>query len=213
MTIRFMAISALTVALIAAPALFAGPATAAGKRRPSAPAAPPAAAAETSKATQPIKRLIGAVRYNKDAIALAQLDGEAQARFLLEKTWDSSSPEQRKTFIKLFHGLFSAMAFPRIRKNFEKLDTVLYDPPAVSGERAKVGATIVILHPMKKQEIRATYHMHQVGQSWRVVDVTIKGDKSMLTNIRQDQIRPILAEGGMPKLLELLQKRLAQLAG
>ena len=63
---------------------------------------------------------------------------------------------------------------------------------------------------MKKQEIRATYDMRRVDGKWLVVDVTVKGDKSMLTNIRKDQIGPILAEGGMPKLLDLLRKRLAR---
>jgi hypothetical protein len=33
----------------------------------------------------------------------------------------------------------------------------------------------------------------------------------MLTNIRADQVAPILAEGGMPKLLDLLRTRAAEL--
>ncbi len=186
--------------------LSSSPASAAKKRR--AKAAPAAAPAPPDK---PIKRLIASVRYNKDDRALKQLDGPAQARFLLGKAHDAATAAQRTEFIKLFHGLFGAVAFPRIRKNFEKLETVLYAKPTVKGDTARIGSTIVILHPMKKQEIRATYDMHRSDGQWRVVDVTVKGDKSMLTNIRNDQIRPILAEGGMTKLLDLLRKRLAQL--
>lgn len=173
-----------------------------GKAEPEAVADPP---------DKPIKRLIGAVRYNKDDLALAQLDGEAQGAFLLEKAWVTATAEQKAAFVRDFHAMFSAIAFPRIRKNFEKLETVLYDPPAIKGDQATIASTIVILHPLKKQEIRATYDMHKVGGEWKVVDVTVKGDKSMLTNIRNDQIRPILAEGGVTKLLDLLAKRVAQL--
>lgn len=205
MNTRLLVVAALTIGLAASPAL------AAGKRKPARNAKPArAAAAPAISPEKPIKRLIGAVRYKKDAMAVAQLDGDAQARFLLDKSYESSSPAQRAEFIKLFHGLFSTIAFPRIRKNFEKLDTVLYDKATIAGDRATVGCTIVILHPMKKQEIRATYDMRQVDGKWLVVDVTVKGDRSMLTNIRKDQIGPILAEGGMPKLLDLLRKRLAR---
>lgn len=42
--------------------------------------------------------------------------------------------------------------------------------------------------------------------AWRVVDVTVLGD-SMLLGIRDDQARPIFAEGGWDKLLRLMREK------
>ncbi|MEC9071621.1 MAG: ABC transporter substrate-binding protein [Myxococcota bacterium] len=159
----------------------------------------------------PCKKLIGAVRYNKDEMGLKQLDGEAQGAFLAGAEWAKATAAQRQEFVKLFHGMFAGIAFPRIRKNFENLETILYDAPAVDGDKATLGSTIVILHPMKKQEIRCTYDLKKGAAGWQVVDVTIQGDKSMLTNIRNDQVQPLLAKKGWDGILEAMRKRVAKL--
>ena len=164
-----------------------------------------------SEVEAPCKKLIGAVRYNKDAMGLKQMDGEAQGRFLAADEWAKATEAQQGEFVKLFHGMFAGIAFPRIRKNFENLETILYDPPKVAGDKASVGSTIVILHPMKKQEVRCTYDLKKHADGWKVMDVTIQGDKSMLTNIRNDQVQPLLAKKGWDGLLEAMRKRVAKL--
>ena len=123
-----------------------------------------------------------------------------------------SAPAQRAEFVSLFHKVFSAIAFPKIRESFEHLETILYEAPKIDGDRAELGSTLVILHPMKKQEIRVRYVLAR-EKGWKVVDVTVQGDKSMLTNVRNDQVAPILKEGGLPHLLDLMRKRAAELAG
>lgn len=201
---------AFSLALVVA--LSAGSALAKSPAKPSRPPSAPAAAADTDADVQkPCKRLIGAIRYKKDAMALAQLDGAAQTRFLLADHHTKATEAERKEFGELFHKMFAAIAFPRVRGDFEKLDSVLYDKPTVRGSSATMGSTITILHPMKKQEIRATYTLAKSGDAWRVVDVQVKGDKSMLTNIRDDQVQVIIKKGGMARLLELMRKRVASL--
>jgi len=167
-----------------------------------------AAAAEVEA---PCKKLIGAVRYSKDAMGLKQLDGQAQGEFLGAGEWAKATAAQQDEFVKLFHAMFAGIAFPKIRKNFENLETILYDAPTVKGNTATLGSTIVILHPMKKQEIRCTYDLKKHADGWRVVDVTIKGDKSMLTNIRNDQVQPLLAKKGWDGILEAMRKRVSKL--
>ncbi len=107
--------------------------------------------------------------------------------------------------------LFAGVAFPNIHKHVKNLETVLYSQPVVRGDTAKVGAVIVILHPLKKQEIQATFDLKKSGGTWRVVDVQVKGNPSMLTRIRDDQVQKILAKGGWAKLLSLLEKRTAKM--
>jgi phospholipid transport system substrate-binding protein len=170
----------------------------------------PALAAGDDAVGKPVRTLINAVRYHKDALALTHLDGEAQARTLLGAEWDKATPAQRTQFVTLFHELFAAMAFPRLREDFVHLETAVYEKAEVKGDAAELGSTLVILHPMKKQEIRVRYRLVRV-KAWKLVDVTVLGDKSMLTNIRDDQVAPILKEGGLPHLLDLMRKRAAEL--
>ncbi len=162
---------------------------------------------------KPVKTLVGAVRYGKDDVALKQMDGDAQGAVMLGAEWGKATAEQRKEFATLFHGLFAAMAFPRIKENLEHLETTLFEKPAVEGEKAGISGTLVILHPLKKQELKVKFDAHKSGGAWKVVDVTLvgTGSPSMLSSIRDEQVQPLFKAGGWDKLLGAMRDRLAQL--
>lgn len=170
----------------------------------------PAIAAPKDEVQKPLKTLIASVRFAKDQAALKQFAGEAQAKTLTTDDWEKATPEQRKEFISLFQTLFAKMAFPKIRENFKHLGTVLYEEPKIDGTKANVGSTIVIDHPMKKQELKVKYELVKEGSKWRVVDVAVLGD-SMLTGIREDQIKPLLKEGGWELLLKTMREKAKEL--
>ena len=174
-------------------------------------AAPSLAASAKDEVSKPLKTVVQSVRYGKDALALKNFAGEEQGAFLLGDDWAKGSDAQHKEFIQLFHTLFAKIAFPKIRKNFENLDTVLYDEPAVKGDRADIASTILINHPLKKQELKVKYQLvNKAG--WKVIDVSVLGD-SMLKGIREDQIVPIMKEGGWDNLLKLMRERAKELEG
>ena len=170
----------------------------------------PALAAPNEAVTKPVKTVIQSVRYNKDDLAIKQLANEEQGRFLLGEDWDKGTPAQRQEFTRLFTSLFAKMAFPKVRENFKNLSSITYEDPAVEGAKAKVKSTIVIEHPVKKQELKLQYSLAQDKGAWKVVDVAVLGD-SMLTGIRDDQVRPIMKQGGWDHLLELMRKKEAEL--
>lgn len=171
---------------------------------------PALAAGDTEKT---INKLVKLVRYSKDAEALKQLDGEGQGKVLLGAEWDKGTQAQRDEFVKLFHGLFSAMAFPKLRENLQHLETTLFEAAKVSGDKAEQTGTLVILHPLKKQEIKVKYDLRKLKEGWKVTDVTLlgTGSASMLTGIRDEQVKPLFAQGGWDKLLGALRDRLTQL--
>jgi phospholipid transport system substrate-binding protein len=177
--------------------------------------AKPAAAAPQAKADdaviKPIKTVVQAVRYNKDDVALKQLAAEEQSKFLLGDEWAKGTDAQRKEFMQLFHSLFSKLAFPKVRENFKNLASITYEEPALEGDKAKVKSTVVIDHPVKKQEMKLQYSLIKDGADWKVVDVAVLGD-SMLTGIRDDQVQPILKQGGWDHLLDLMRKKDAELS-
>jgi phospholipid transport system substrate-binding protein len=161
--------------------------------------------------SKPLKTVINSVRYGKDLLALKSFAGDEQGKLLCGDSWAKGTDAQRAEFQKLFLELFGKIAFPKIRKNFENLDTVLYDDPALEGDKSKIGSTILINHPMKKQELKVSYDMVKKGGGWQVIDVTVKGGNSMLTDIRDDQVQPLLKEGGWDGLLKAMRDKAAEL--
>ena len=170
----------------------------------------PAFAAPNEAVAKPVKTLVQSVRYSKDDMALKLLANEEQGRFLLGDAWAKGTDAQRKEFTRLFNSLFSKIAFPKVRENFKNLASITYEDPVVEGDKAKMRSTIVIEHPMKKQELKLQYSLAKEANAWKVVDVAVLGD-SMLTGIRDDQVQPILKDGGWDNLLKLMREKEAEL--
>jgi phospholipid transport system substrate-binding protein len=171
----------------------------------------PALAAPNEPVTKPVKTVVQSVRYSKDDIALKQLANDEQGRFLLGEDWDKGTDAQRKEFTKLFNSLFAKLAFPKVRENFKNLASITYEDPAVEGDKAQVKSIVVIEHALKKQEMKLQYSVVKSQGGWKVLDVSVLGD-SMLTGIRDDQVRPIMKQGGWDHLLELMRKKEAELS-
>jgi phospholipid transport system substrate-binding protein len=169
-----------------------------------------AALAANEEVVKPLKTVVGSVRYGRDLAALKLFANEEQGKLLLADDWEKGTAEQRKEFTQVFQVLFAKLCFPKVRKNFENLDSITYDAPTVTGDTAEVPSVIFINHPLKKQEIKLTYAL--INKSgWKVIDVHVKGDDPMLKGIREDQIIPIMKEGGWPHLLELMRAKAKEL--
>lgn len=174
---------------------------------------PSRAAAKASVRTvkKPITVFVNAVRYGKNDVALKYVDGHAQGAFLLTDDWASATPEQKREFISLFHVLFSEIAFPKLKDNLQKIETILYgEVEAVEGY-TEITSTLVVLHPLKKQEVKVRYRLSEKSGNFRLVDVTFEGDDSLLTHIRDEQIQPLMKEGGWDGLLTQLRQRAAEI--
>jgi phospholipid transport system substrate-binding protein len=164
--------------------------------------------AKKGEQEQMLGKLINNVRYAQDKTALTYLDGDRQARFLLGSFYDQGTPAQREEFTRLFEQVFAGVAFPKMRDNFEHLTSITYEPAEEKDGKTFVASVIHVQAGPKEQEISVRYELSATADKKpQVVDVTVKGDNSMLTNIRDDQIQPILKEGGWDKLLELLRAK------
>jgi phospholipid transport system substrate-binding protein len=172
---------------------------------------PLAAEAGNPAVEKPVKTFVNAIRYGKNDLAMKQVDGETQGRLLLGEAWDKGSPAERAEFVSLFHKVFGSIAFPKLRDNLQKIETILYENPKAEGAHQLLTSTLVVLHPLKKEEIKVHYLLSNSKAGYRLVDVTFEGDRSLLTNVREEQITPLLADGGWPNLLAQLRSRVAEL--
>lgn len=170
------------------------------------------AATKNPEVVKPLSTVVNSIRYERDLSALKQLAGEEQGRFLLGADWDKGTAEQKKAFVSLFHTLFGKIAFPKVRENFKHLESVTYEDPKIEGNKAEVASTILILHPLKKQELKVKYQVVKLGNAWKLVDVAVLGD-SMLKGIRDDQIVPIMKDGGWDNLLKLMREKAKEVEG
>ncbi|WP_338863529.1 ABC transporter substrate-binding protein [Myxococcus stipitatus] len=191
MNARFHTLSLLVAFTLSVPALAAAP-----KQKDDAVA-------------KPVKTVVTSVRYERDAAALKLFGGEEQGKYLLGDSWEKGTAEQRKEFVTLFHGLFAKIAFPRVRENFKSLEDIVYSPAEVNGNEATVDSVVFIKHPLKTQEMKLKYRLVKDAAAWKVVDVTVLGS-SMLQDIRDTQVQPLLKQGGWDLLLGRMRQELAK---
>ncbi|MFP2925203.1 ABC transporter substrate-binding protein [Pyxidicoccus sp. 3LG] len=170
---------------------------------------PALAAPKDDAVAKPVKTVVQSVRYERDAAALKHFGSEEQGKFLLGEQWTKGTDAQRKEFVQLFQDLFAGIAFPRVRENFKNLDSITYEPAEVTGNEATVASTIFIKHPLKTQEMKLKYRLTKDAAAWKVVDVTVLGS-SMLTDIRDSQVQPLLQQGGWDLLLTRMRTELAK---
>jgi len=175
------------------------------------------AAPENVPTSKPIKRLLTAIRYQKDQLALSSFDGQAQGKLIFGDEWTQQSEQERQRFIDTLHSFFTVVAFPKIRKKyFAHLETILYGEPRVREDGgARLRATIVVLHALKKDEIPVDFLLQKMDGKWRIVDFTIAPDKdkpsSFILDLRERQIKPLLAKKGWNGLIETMENRVAEL--
>jgi ABC-type transporter MlaC component len=157
----------------------------------------------------PIKKLIGAIRYKKDDLALKLLALGAMTRALNESHWAKMSAAQRTTFETSLGKILAKLSFPKARKLFEHIDAILYSSPELTGDKAQIKTTIVVHRAYKKQELVITWVLTK-EKGWKIFD-TINVGESTLKGIREEQIDPLVKEGGVALLMKKLQDKLTEL--
>ena len=167
------------------------------------------ALAATPDAKKSVSDVVNNVRYARDLKALSLFGTEAQGAFLLGDDWKKGTDAQRKEFTELFKVIFGKVAFPRVRENFKYFGSFTTEEPKVDGKTGELSSVLLLDHPVKKQEMKLKFTLVN-DTGWKVVDVAVAGD-SMLKGIRDDQIRPIMKEGGWDNLLKLMREKAKEL--
>jgi phospholipid transport system substrate-binding protein len=168
-----------------------------------------AESADDKAVQKTLKTLVSSIRYSKDDIAAKQLSFEAMAKALLQDTWTTMSEPERKEFLTHLDTLMRRMSFAKGRDMFQYLDAVLYEPVKVQGEVAHCKSTVVVHRELKKTEIPIEWVLVKEGGAWKVADTVTMGE-STTEGIRQDQVLPLLKEGGVPALLDAMRKKAAE---
>jgi len=166
--------------------------------------------AKTTQYQKPVKMLIGSIRYKKDDLALKMLALDAMTAGLNKSHWAKMSDAQKKAFKQNLSTLLKKLSFAKARDLFKHLDAILYDEPEVKGDRAKIKSTIVVHRNYKKTEMVITWTLLKKGKKWLVLDTVMAGDSTM-EGLREDQVDPLVKEGGVKGLLKAMEDKIKSL--
>lgn len=172
-------------------------------------AAAPADAAPPDKAIKrTLKTLITAIRYGKYDLAAKQLDFEAMVGRLLGE--HEVSDAERKELVSGFESIIRKTSFVKGNEMFEHLDAVVYDKARVEDGATRCRSTVVVHRDYKKTELVIDWVLKKNGTAWQVYDIVMLGE-STLEGIREDQVGPLIEEGGTKAVIGAMRSKLAEL--
>ncbi|MEZ0313750.1 MAG: ABC transporter substrate-binding protein [Myxococcota bacterium] len=170
-----------------------------------------AQAPSTAEGQKPIKTLINAIRYSKDDLATKQVGYDVMVEKLMDTSWKDASDADKKELISGMEKLIRGISFPAGRDIFKYLDNVLYDAPRLDKDQVKVKSTVVIHRDLKKSEIVIDWVIAKSGGQWKVYDTVMQGE-STLAGIRDEQIKPLLKEGGVAAVKKAMNEKVAEIS-
>lgn len=161
-------------------------------------------------------RMIDALRKNRavidrepgrlydlvDQIVLPNFDFELMSRWVLGRSWQQATPEQRRQFTEEFRTLLVRTYAKALLEYSNEVIQVLPQAGTADGDETMIKTEV---RPKAGQPIQINYSMHLGNNAWKVYDVTVDG-VSLVTNYRgtfATQIR----NNGMDAVIADLRQR------
>lgn len=132
-------------------------------------------------------------------------DIPAISRFVIGRTWRSTSDADQEAFIALFEDVIVYTWSRRFNEYSGQTIKVLGTSP--DGETGTLVDSVIV--DDAGQTISAQWRLRQREDSLRIVDIIIEG-VSMSITYRQDYASVIRQQGGMTGLLDLLGKQVVE---
>jgi ABC-type transporter MlaC component len=167
-------------------------------------------AADAAAGQKVVRALVNAIRYGKDQMAIDRLGLEHMSQMLLEDAWAGATPVQQHDFVEGLRTLLVRTSFPRGREMFAYLDALLFKGVTTQGEDLHLRSVVVVHRNLKKVELPLEWVLVRAGPAWQVVDIVSMGD-STAEGIRDEEVRPLRAQGGIEHVLAAMQERIHKL--
>jgi phospholipid transport system substrate-binding protein len=129
------------------------------------------------------------------------------ARVSLGNAWNSLSADQRTAFVALSRR-FSAASYAA---NFDGYDGQRFE---IRGEEPAGRGTLLIKTELVQphdDDVSFDYRLRQTDGGWRIIDITLDGKISQLT-LRRSEYASVVEHEGFPKLVEVIEAKIAKLA-
>ncbi|MBE2294264.1 MAG: ABC transporter substrate-binding protein [Phycisphaerales bacterium] len=164
-------------------------------------------------------QMINALRQNRAAlerdpsqiyglvnrIVLPNFDFELMSRWVLGRSWQQATPDQRSRFTNEFRTLLVNTYAKALLEYSDKDVRVLSQSPAGGNSEVTVKTEVPVKNNRPAQ---INYSMHLGSNGWKVYDVTVDGI-SLVTSYR-DTFASQIRSSGMDALIADIQRRNAQ---
>jgi len=141
-------------------------------------------------------------RTKIEDVVKSYVDFETMSRLVLARNWAGLSDDEKKRFTEEFKQHLAVT----YGKNVESYNN---EKVQISGDRdeGRGDWTVLtkILRPAGGGDILVDYRLRQKDGTWKVIDVVIER-VSLVSNFRS-QFQDIMANGGIERLLKLLQEK------
>lgn len=149
-------------------------------------------------------QLKGVPRREKLSVLIrARFDFVTMSQYTLGRYWKSASPEEQKSFIKLYSDLLEESYIGRVEAYSNEV--VNYGSEKIEGDRAVVATSV----RSGNVEIPIEYRLAQKNGEWFVYDVVVE-EVSMIKNYRSSY-GEIIRKDGFARLLELMAEKIETL--
>jgi len=172
-------------------------------------ATPVFSADDTATIKSTLKTLIQAIRYNKNDLAAPKVNFQAMSERMMGAEWKQLTPAEQGEMVKGVETLIRKISFQKGFEQFKYLDATLINKVDVQGVTAKAKTVVVIHRDLKKTEIAMDFELKNTQGNWQVVDLVL-ANESTLDGIREDDVKPLLKEGGTKAVMDALRKRVAE---
>ena len=164
---------------------------------------------DKKKLEKPIKVLVQAVKYGKYDMVLKQLAVDGMSAEMCGKHWAKMTDAQKKKFTANLAALLK-LRFPKFKDQLKYLSAVLFSQHKVLGkDRATLKNTLVVHSKVYKKEYQLTWTLIKKGKKWQGLDLITVGN-SFLVKMRDKQIYPLVAKGGIKLVLQKMDAMIAK---
>lgn len=143
-------------------------------------------------------------RSRIETIVYAQVDFDTLSKLVLARHWAQLTPEQKDQFMNEFRQHLS-MTYGR------NLDSYKNERVQITGDRKEAREDWTVHSKIVRggpDDIVVDYRLRNRDNQWRIIDVIVEG-VSLVANFRS-QFQEIMANGGITRLIQLLQEKNAK---
>jgi len=146
-------------------------------------------------------------RQRLDPVIRAAYDLPLMTEIAMGSAWKSLSQDDRSAMVTAF----SDLTIANYASRFDGWDGEKF----VTGDQTDGGRGTIIVHtqlaPKDDKPVALDYRLHKGNDGWRIIDVYADSTISELAT-RRSEFAAVLAQGGVPVLLEKLRQRTQALA-
>lgn len=138
---------------------------------------------------------------------VAAFDLDFMARAAVGRHWKKLAEEDQKRWLDAFESLTCANYAGRFNRYSGQTFETLGDEP---GAHETVVVRTRLVNPTD-EDVDLIYRLHETDESWKIIDVYLKGTVSELA-LRRSEYSSVLRREGFTALIDAVNRRIADLA-